>query len=76
MDIYEIIYKLVGPIFPVGDTVIDDKRFENLKAMTDLVDKLLTDIDTVSSERSREEFSRKRAGQFADAFLTKIGIAN
>jgi hypothetical protein len=71
---YEIVKKIVGPINPVGETNEDDRRFENLMVMTSLVDKLLTDIDTVGMEKTREEYSRKRAGEFADKFLTRMGI--
>ena len=74
MEIYDVVIKLVGPVKPVGETYEDDRRFENLKVLTALVDKLLTDIDTVGMEKSRVEFSRNRAGKYADDFLTKIGI--
>jgi len=74
MEVYDVVKKLVGEIKPVGETNTDNDRFENLKAMTDLVDKLLTDIDDVITEKNRHEFSRKRAGEFADEFFTKIGI--
>lgn len=74
MEVYDVVKKLIGPIKPVGETNEDSRRFENLKAMTQLIDELLTDIDAVGMEKSRVEYSRKRAGEFADAFLTKIGI--
>lgn len=74
MTIYDVVKKLVGPIRPVGDTIIDDERFKNLKVMTALVDKLLTDIDAVGTEATAPEYSRKRAGRFANDFLIYIGI--
>ena len=46
-NIYEIVIKLIGEIEPVGASHIDPERFENLKTMTDLVDKLVCDIDNV-----------------------------
>jgi len=72
MDVYDVVKKLVGEIKPVGETNTDDYRFENLKVMTDLVDKLLTDIDDIVPEKRSQEFSRKRAGDFADKFLTSL----
>lgn len=76
MEIYKVVRKLVGPIYPVGVTERDDIYFENLKVMTDLVDKLITDICDVETVKAKPEFSRKRAGEFAAKFLDKIGIVN
>lgn len=74
MDIHEIVKKLIGPIDPVGETNTDNKRFENLKVMCDLVDKLLTDIDRVIPNKRRAEYSMKRAGEYASDFFDKTGI--
>lgn len=75
MNVYDVVIKLIGPIEPIGETNTDNNRFENLKAMTELVDELLTDIDTVVYlNKDRSEYSRKRAGQFASEFYKKIGI--
>lgn len=75
MDIHEIVKKLIGDILPIGETVGDDKRFENLKTMTELVNVLLTDIDNVNYlNKDSHEFSVKRAAEFASAFFDKIGI--
>ena len=74
INLYEVVKKLVGEINPVGETRIDDQRFENLKAMTELVDNLLGDIDRVIPNKDRAEYSMKRAGEFADKFFDKIGI--
>lgn len=66
MEIYDVVCKLVGPIKPIGETNKDNSRFENLKKMTELVDNLITDIDSVSyNNKNRYEFSMKRAGQYA-----------
>jgi hypothetical protein len=74
MDIYEVVAKLVGPIMPVGDSNIDMQRLENLKEMTFLVDKLVSDIDAVIPNKDRIEWSMKQAGEFADRFLNDLGI--
>ena len=47
MDIYEVVTKLVGRINPVGETETDNERYENLKVMCELVEKLIVDIDNV-----------------------------
>jgi galactitol-specific phosphotransferase system IIC component len=74
MTLYDVVTKLVGSVNPIGDTVIDETRFENLKILTMLVDSLIKDIDGVASLKMSHEFSVKKAGKFADDFLTSIGI--
>jgi len=76
MDYYEIVTKLVGNINPVGETQVDDERFKNLQAMTELVDKLLSDIDRVAMLSSKPEYSISRAGKFAADFFDSLGISN
>ena len=75
MDYHGIITKLIGPIEPVGETNEDEKRFSNLTNMTILVDRLVGDLDSVIPYRHYPEYSMKRAGEFADKFLTKLGIS-
>ena len=72
MEYYEIVKKLIGPIDPIGETNEDNDRYENLKEVTDLVDKLLFDIVQVALQKDRGEYSISRAGKFADEFLKEI----
>ena len=76
MDYEEIVKRLIGNIHPVGETNIDNERFENLKQMCDLVNKLVTHIDDVAfSNKFTDDFSRKRASDYASNFMTKtLGI--
>lgn len=74
MELIDIVRKLVGPIDPVGETNTDEARFENLKEMTKLVDRLVLDIDRIIPNKNRPEYSMTRAGKFADDFLTRLGI--
>ena len=75
MELDDVVRKLVGQIMPIGETHVDDVRFEHLKVMCELVDRLLTDIDTVATDnKDRTEFSMKRAGEYASDFYTKLGI--
>lgn len=73
----DVVKKLIGKITPVGETNTDNERFENLKAMCELVDNLITDIDDMAyMNKDSREFSVKRASEYASNFLTKtIGIA-
>jgi len=72
INIYEVVKKLVGEINPVGETNADNKRFENLKVMTELVDELLMDINDIGFRyRNNCQFSMKRASNFAKKFLAE-----
>lgn len=77
MKAEEIVSKLIGPINPIGETNTDNERFENLKAMCELVNELITGIDAVAyNHKNAPEYSRKRAAHYASEFLTKtIGIS-
>jgi hypothetical protein len=74
MDIYAVVVKLAGPIMPVGETYEDERRLESLKELTKLVDKLISDIDEVGMLKNSPQYSRKKAGKYADKFLTDLGI--
>ena len=75
IDLYKVVKKLIGEIDPIGEIQTDDERFENLKAMTELVDYLLTDINFVSFRyKNDHQYSMKRASEFASKFITDIGI--
>lgn len=75
MTTHEVVQKLIGSITPVGETNTDNTRYENLKAMTELVTLLVTEIDEVAMLKDRHQFSVGRAGEFAHRYLTKdLGI--
>ena len=74
----EIVQKLIGPIHPIGESNADNARFENLKTLCDLVNDLVTDIDSVGYEnKDHYEYSRKRAADYVSVFMTKtLGISD
>ncbi len=73
MNIYEIVGKLIGEIYPVGETYTDDERYENLKAMCDLTSDLIIKIGAVArNNKDRGEYSMARAGKHADEFLKDL----
>lgn len=77
MSHYEIVSKLIGNIYPYGDTAIDEERFENLQKMCSLVANLINEIDYVSSFKNRHEHSMKEMGEYAHKFLNEeVGIKN
>lgn len=74
MELKEIVLKLVGDINPHGDSSRDEKTFENLKVLCNLVEELLTTIDYVHyNNKNAFEFSVKRASEHAKKFLTETG---
>ena len=74
MTTYDFVKKILGDINPVGETREDERRFKNLKETTELVDKLLTDIDALLEYKSRPEYSIKKAVEYVNNFLNTIGI--
>jgi hypothetical protein len=69
MEIYDIVKKLIGEISPIGETNVDNKRFDNLKLTTQLITDLINDVAEVGQYANRPEFSMSRAGKFAEKFL-------
>ena len=72
IDLYELIEKINGKIEPIGETHIDNDRFENLQRLVKLVDKLIFDINEVAGLRDREQYSLKKAGKYAFDSLKEI----
>ena len=72
--IAEIVEKLVGPIYPVGDASQDDARFDSLVRMTDVIDRLLETVEDVAcSANVNSQFSSvKKAGRFAQSWLEEV----
>ena len=69
MEIHEIVMKLVGPVAPVGESHTDTKRFENLKALTEVIDKLMFEVVCVTNSKDNHQASMKKAGQYAQTWL-------
>ena len=69
-EIIKVLDNLVGNINPQGETNIDNNRFENLKTLTEVLEHYHQEIYNVSYKKNRSEYSIKRAGDFADKFIT------
>ena len=70
----EIVMQLVGPIQATGEHYADTERLENLKVLTELVDRLIYDIDALLPNSRRPEASMKAIGTHAAEFLNNLGI--
>ena len=75
MEIYDVVKKLAGNVSPVGETNEDNRRFENLKQTTELIDRLVFDIVDASKNKDRQEYSMKKAGTYAYKFLEELKLS-
>ena len=74
-EIYKVIKKLVGPIEPVADTAIDNKRAENLQVLLKVFDKIHTDVDDIAYRNKDTKFlSVERMVNLCNDQLDKMGI--
>lgn len=75
IDAYKVAKKLIGAIYPVGDSSIDEIRFSNLQRTAELVDRFLIDMNNVVMDnKNAQEASRIRARKFVEEFFNRIGI--
>ena len=63
---------MLGNIYPVGETDIDEKRLENLKETIQLVDRLIYDIFQVSLNKNSQYHSMKISGERAYKYLKSL----
>lgn len=72
MDLYDIVMKLAGPVQPTGDHGEDTRRFANLKALTDMLERVLVDVRAAARCANRPEESMRRIGMYANGFINEI----
>ncbi len=74
----DVVKKLIGSVVPVGVSEIDEEAFENLKAMCELTNQLVTEIDNVAyCFKDDKRASVSKMSNFAQKFLTDtLGITN
>jgi len=72
MTHYEIVTRLIGPIRATGEHGVDGIRLKNLKTLTDLLERLLQDINHAANDRHRHEASVRAIGICAAEFLEAI----
>lgn len=68
----DVIRKLIGNINPAGDSSRDGERFDNLKAMCELVEDLLSDINFVAGESNAYQSSIRTMGEYAKKFIENL----
>lgn len=71
-DLFDIVMKLNGPVYPLGETNADNDRFDNMQNLIDLSEKILFEINSVVSDADRQEYSMKRIGMLAKDHMRNI----
>lgn len=71
-EIVRIINALNGGITPIGETNVDNQRYENLKTIEIIISYLLDDIQLLIPNINRYEYSMKRIGDEAVRYLQGI----
>ena len=72
MELYEVVMKLVGPVQPIGSHGEDMARLENIRNLTELIDRLLYEVDAAAKYAARSEASMAAIGIHALNFLTEV----
>lgn len=70
--IIKIIDALNGSVKPVGETNEDNKRFDNLKTLEEIIDCLLDDVQMLIPNRNRCEYSMNRVSDEAVGYLREV----
>ena len=71
MELIDIVNKLVGRIEPIGDTSVDEDRFENVKAYCELINEMVKQVDDVVCNNWDSSLaSVKRSNDYISDFLT------
>lgn len=76
MELIDIVDKLVGRIEPIGDTAIDNERFENLKVYCDLIERMIIKVDDIAYENKDNKLSsvKKSVDYISDFFTNRLKI--
>ena len=71
MELIDIVNKLIGNIEPIGDTSVDEERFENLKSYCELINEMVKRVDdVVCNNLDSCLVSVKRSNDYISDFLT------
>ena len=71
-EIIKIIDALNGSISPVGETNVDNQRYDNLKNLENIINCFLDDIQMLIPNRNSYEYSVQRIGNEAVEYLQRV----
>lgn len=69
----DVVLKLIGPVYPMGETTTDKQRLYNLVEMQEVVIKLISEIEHVAGASISNEHSVRVLGKQAREFLVGLG---
>ena len=72
MNLDEIVMRLIGPVQPVGETREDERRLVRMQQLTELVDRLLFEINKAVPAATRQEESMRLIGECAQNYLNEV----
>ena len=73
INTHEVVKILIGPIDPVGESHVDEKRKENMLNLILLMTKLIDDIDNVAYRyKDHHQGSIREIQQIAEKFMNRI----
>jgi hypothetical protein len=72
MNLDEIVMRLIGPVQPVGETREDERRLVRMQQLTELVDRLLFEINRAVPAATRREESMRLIGECAQNYLNEV----
>ena len=67
--VIEVVKKLVGEVDAVGSSHIDEKRLENLKVMTEVIDELIEEVISSAGTKDDYRYSMQQIGKYAFGYL-------
>lgn len=67
--VIEVVKTLVGEVDAVGSSHIDEKRLENLKVMTEVIDELIEEVIYSASTKDDYRYSMQQIGKYAFEYL-------
>lgn len=68
-QIADLVMGIVGEVEPVGETTADNKRFDNLLQLQNVVDILLDEIYFCCGYYDKAEYSMKRSAETAIGWM-------
>ena len=72
LEIYAVLYKLVGCIHPVADTAIDEKRLDNLKIFGEVLLMMTDELNVVALEDGSPFASVKENAEYARKIVKEV----
>lgn len=73
LTIFEIVKKLIGNTYAIGETNYDEKANKNIEVLGELTNKLVNELILIRSDNlDRYEYSRKVNGKIANKYLINI----